>query len=139
MATIAENKESISKAPAGRPVRRPVSGRNILTVKGKDPAYEYRIVNDDADRVARFQEGGYELVSDESVKVGDNRVSLPTAEGTVKQMSVGQGRKAFLMRIKKEWYDEDQKEKQKKVDELEATTKANAMKGMTGTITGMGA
>jgi hypothetical protein len=133
-----ENKETISKAPAGRPVRVPVSGRNILTVKGKEPGYEYRIVNDDADRIARFQEGGYELVSNESVKVGDNRVSLPTAEGSVKQMSVGQGRKAYLMRIKKEYFDEDQKDKQKRVDELEATTKANAMKGMTGTIDGMG-
>lgn len=133
-----ENKESISKAPAGRPVRNPVSGRNILTVKGKEPGYHYRIVNDEPDRIARFQEGGYELVSNESVKVGDNRVSLPTAEGTVKQMSVGGGQKAYLMRIKKEWYDEDQKEKQKRVDELEATTKANAMKGMTGTIEGMG-
>lgn len=133
-----ENKESISKAPAGRPVRIPVSGRNILTVKGKDPAYSYRIVNDEPDRIARFQEGGYELVSDESVKVGDNRVSLPSAEGTVKQMAVGGGRKAYLMRIKKEWYDEDQKAKQKVVDDLEATTKANAMKGTYGTITGFG-
>ena len=112
-----ENKESISKAPAGRPVRVPVSGRNILTVKGKDPGYSYRIVNDEPDRIARFQEGGYELVSDESVKVGDTRVSLPTAEGTVKQMSVGGGHKAYLMRIKKDWYDEDQKAKQKVVDE----------------------
>ena len=111
-----DNKESIAKAPSGRVKRIPVSGRNVLTVQGKDPNYVYRIVNDDADRVSRFQDGGYELVQEDSVQVGDKRLSTPSAEGTVKQISVGGGRKGYVMRIRKEFYDEDQKAKQDLVD-----------------------
>lgn len=132
---MSTEKESISKAPSSRPLRVPVSGRNILTVKGKEPGYVYRIVNDDGDRVERFQEGGYELVQTDSVKVGDNRVSVPSSEGSVKQVSVGQGMKGYVMRIKKDFYDEDQRARDKRTDELEATTKKEALKGgMTGSL-----
>ena len=58
-----ENKETISKAPSGRVKRTPVSGRNVLTVSGKDPDYEYRVVNDEEDRITRFKDGGYELAA----------------------------------------------------------------------------
>lgn len=80
------NKDVISKAPSGRVTRTPVGTRNILTVKGKDPNYEYRIVNDIDDRVTQFQEAGYELVANETVKVGDKRVNSATSEGSVKQL-----------------------------------------------------
>lgn len=129
-----DNKESIAKAPSGRVKRVPVSGRNILTIQGKDPAYMYRIVNDEEDRIARFQDGGYELVPDDSVKVGDTRVSAASAEGSIKQLSVGGGKKGFVMRIRKEWYDEDQKAKQDFVDQQEATTKAKATDGTYGSL-----
>ncbi len=130
-----ENKELISKAPSGRVKRTPVSGRNRLTVQGKDPNYHYRIVNDEEGRIARFQEGGYELVPDEAVKVGDKRANQTSSEGTVKQLSVGGGRKAYVMRIRKDWYEEDQKAKQASVDALEATTKKKALDGRYGTLT----
>lgn len=111
-------------AKVERTRRTPINGqRNILSVDGKDPSYEYRIVNDTGDRVAQFEQQGYEIVSDRTVKVGDRRVANPTAEGTPVQVSVGGGQKAFLMRIKKEWYDEDQKTKQNQVNESEAAMK----------------
>lgn len=128
------NKDVISKAPSGRVTRTPVGTRNILTVKGKDPNYEYRIVNDIDDRVTQFQEAGYELVANETVKVGDKRVNSATSEGSVKQLSVGQGTKAYLMRIKKDWFDEDQKAKQTKVSEIERATQDKALSGTYGTI-----
>ncbi len=121
------NKEAISKAPSGRVTRTPIGTRNILTVKGKDPNFEYRIVNDSDDRIAQFQEAGYELVPDDTVKVGDKRVNSATSEGSVKQISVGQGTKAYLMRIKKDWYLEDQRAKQKHVNEIERATKEKAL------------
>lgn len=129
-----ENKEAIAKAPSGRVKRTPVGGRNILTVSGKDPNFVYRIVNDEDDRITRFKEGGYELVPDETVKVGDNRANAASSMSSFKQLSVGGGKKAYLMRIRKEWYDEDQKEKQKRVDEQEATTKKKALSGTYGTL-----
>lgn len=127
-------KEAISKAPEGRVTRTPVSQRHVLTVKGKDPNYVYRIVNDTDDRITQFQEGGYELVQDETVKVGDSRVSSGTPVGTTKNLSVGRGTKAYVMRIKREWYDEDQAKKQDYVDAQEAATKKKALDGTYGNI-----
>ncbi len=127
-------KESISKAPAGRVTRTPVSQRNILTVKGKDPNYEYRIVNDVDDRIAQFLEGGYEVVEDEAVDVGDKRTSQGSSVGTKKIFSVGQGTKGYLMRIRKEWYQEDQAKKQGFVNQQEASIKEKALDGNYGKI-----
>lgn len=110
------------------PRRTPINGvRSRLSVRGKEPGYEYRIVNDIDDRIAEFQEYGWEVVSDDKVKVGDKRVANPTSEGTPKQISVGGGTKAYLMRIKKEFYEEDQAAKAKQVNELESSMKKEAL------------
>ena len=109
--------------------RTPINGqRSILNVKGKDPAYSYRIVNDVDDRINEFLERGYEIVTEEGIQVGDKRVAKPTQSGSAVELSVGQGTKAFLMRIKKEWYDEDQAEKNSKVDQIETQMKADPRK-----------
>jgi hypothetical protein len=131
---MSEIKEAIAKAPRGRTQRSPIGRRNVLTVSGKEAGYEYRIVNDSKDRVQEFLDAGYELVAEDSIKVGDKRVNAASAEGTVSQLSVGQGLKAFVMRIKKEWFDEDQKAKQTQVNEVEAATKAKALDGTYGKL-----
>lgn len=125
-------KEAIAKSPSGRTRRTPVGQRNVLTVRGKDPAYEYRIVNDEGDRVARFEDAGYEVVKASEVEIGDRRIQRASPEGSVAQASVGGGMKAVVMRIKKEWYEEDQAAKLKQVAELESTTKSDALKGRYG-------
>ena len=127
-------KEAISKAPAGRVTRIPVSSRNVLTVKGKDPNYVYRVVNDVDDRIAQFIEGGYELVDDNSTDVGDKRVSKDTSIGSKKIFSVGQGTKGYLMRIPKEYYIEDQDAKQRFVNAQEASIKEKALDGNYGKL-----
>ena len=59
-----------------KPRRASINGtRNVLTVSGKEPGFEYRIVNDDGDRVSQFEEMGYEVVKDSGIKVGDRRSS----------------------------------------------------------------
>ena len=100
--------------------------RNVLTVEGKDPNFEYRIVNDTGDRISQFEERGYEVVSDTNIKVGDRRIANPTKEGSPIQISVGGGQKAFLMRLKKEFYEEDRKAKDALVDEQEKGMLAEA-------------
>ena len=100
--------------------------RNVLTVEGKDPDYEYRIVNDTGDRISQFEERGYEVVSDSNIKVGDRRIANPTKEGSPIQISVGGGQKAFLMRLKKEFYLEDRKARDALVDEQEKGMLAEA-------------
>lgn len=125
-------KEAIAKSPSGRVRRTPVGVRNVLTVAGKEAGYEYRIVNDTGDRVEQFKAAGYEVVSAKDVTVGDRRVNAASAEGSAASVSVGGGNKAIVMRIKSEWYEEDQARKQDQVDQTEAATKADALKGTYG-------
>lgn len=106
---------------SGRPKRTPVGMRNRLTVSNKDPNYEYRIVNDNHDRIQMFLDAGYELVPTSEVRVGDSRLDIASSEGSNAQVSVGGGKKAFVMRIKKEWYEEDQERKSAHIKELEQT------------------
>lgn len=110
-----------------RPKRTPINKRDILSVKGKEPGYIYRIVNDTGDRIATFEEAGYELVDASSVSIGDKRINKASPEGSKAQVSVGRGQKAFLMRIKEEWYKEDQAAKQTEVNRLEQTMKQTAL------------
>lgn len=109
-----------------RPSRTPINGRNVLTVTGKEPGYTYRIVNDVGDRIQQFKEAGYEIVDGKDVKVGDRRVTSASAEGSAAQVSVGnRGEKAIVMRIKDDWYKEDQKAKAQEVDRLEQSITKN--------------
>lgn len=131
---MSDVKEAIAKAPRGRAQRVPIGTRNVLNVAGKDPNYEYRIINDSGDRVQEFLDAGYELVGGDSVRVGDKRVNSASSEGSLAQISVGQGQKGYVVRIKKEWYHEDQMAKQKRVDDLEQATKAKALDGTYGKL-----
>jgi hypothetical protein len=127
-------KEAIAKSPSGRVTRTSIAVRNKLTVNGKDPNYVYRIVNDDDDRVAQFLDAGYETVPAKSVKIGDKRVDASGPEGSIAQMSVGGGQKAVVLRIRKDWYEQDQAAKQANVDDLEKATKAQALNGNYGKL-----
>lgn len=117
-----------SNANSNNHIRRtPINGtRNRLSVRGKEPGFVYRIVNDTDDRIQTFQEMGYELVTNTNVSVGDKRVATPTKEGTPQKVSVGQGIQAYVMRQKQEYFDEDQNAKQVQVNELEASMKQSA-------------
>lgn len=108
--------------------------RSRLNVKGKDPNYEYRIVNDVDDNISIREEQGWEVVTDAEVKIGDKRVADPTDTGSPKTVSVGGGLTGYLMRIKKEWYQEDQAAKQAQVDKVEQATKPSNRDGFYGKV-----
>ena len=110
-----------------RPKRTPLNKRDILSLKGKEPGYHYRIVNDTGDRINDLIEQGYELVNASDVRVGDKRVNSAAPEGSKAQVSVGGGQKAFVMRIKQEWFDEDQEAKQAEVRKLEQSMLQQAL------------
>lgn len=110
---------------SARPRRTSLSQRNRLAVKNKEPGYVYRIVNDVDDRIEDLEERGYEIVPQAKLgRVGDKRVDDPSAPGSSSLISVGQGTKAVVMRIKEEYYAEDQAFKQKQVDDTEQTMKS---------------
>ena len=104
-------------AKAQRPQRTPLANRSVLGIKGKEPGYVYRIVNDTGDRIASFQEQGYEIVADSSITIGDRRVGRASADGSPVQVAVGNGIDGYLMRIKEEYYKEDQAYKEQKLAE----------------------
>lgn len=104
-----------------RPERIPVSGhRNILNVKGVNTdLYTYRWVNDVDDRLDRFKLGGWEFVTDD-VKVGERTVDSSKHTESIVSKYVGANRTAYLMRINRAWYEEDQKAKEIALKESEA-------------------
>lgn len=117
-------------APVAQKTRKrtPINGRNILSVTNKEAGYEYRFVNDVGDRVELFKERGWELVDAADVRIGDRRVDSATTLGSKAQASVDKvGTKAFLMRIKNEWYQEDQADKAKSIAEQELAMKQQAL------------
>lgn len=126
--------KAIVKSPSGRTKRASDVKRGPLAVRGLEPGYHYRFVNDEDDKVQAFTEAGYEPVLDKDVNIGDKRVDKATAEGSVKTVSVGGGTKAVLMRIRQDWYDEDQLEKEKHIRILEQTTEQKALEGNYGKI-----
>jgi hypothetical protein len=114
-----------------RKERVPVNGaKDILTVaeRLKDPNYEYRFVVDTPGRIMRFNDGGWEIVKDETMQVGQTAVDSGSRLGSAVTVSRG-GQVLVLMRIPKEWYDEDQLAKQEKVDALESTMNADLKAG----------
>lgn len=122
-------KDEIKQQKATKARRRPsLNGRSVLSLRDedRDVNFHYRVVNDVGDRVAVFKEKGYEVVDDPTVKLGDYRAATSKGEGTPVTAHVGAGMKGVLMRIPKEWYQEDQRMKQDYVDELEASTRAKS-------------
>lgn len=116
----------MARSSTSRPQRTPVGTRNRISVSNQDPNFVYRVVNDLDDRVSQLENGGWEFVQSSETKVGDSRAEQATPLGSKASVSVGQGVKAYVMRIKKEWYLEDQQSKQAHVDALEQTMKRNA-------------
>lgn len=115
-----------TKAP--RPQRTPLANRSVLGVRGKEPGYVYRVVNDVGDRITTFQEAGYEVVTDKTVSIGDRRVGRASQDGSPVSLPVGGGVTGFLMRQRQEDYDEDQAFKESQHKELERSMVKEAEK-----------
>ena len=117
----------MSKTTEKRVTRKPLHQRGPHTISGeKDPNFQYRFVNDVGSRIHQMKEAGYELVTDDDMVVGESRVSDPTSQGSAKRVISKDGTVGYLMRQKKEWYEEDQAAKQAKNDELEQSMKNEA-------------
>lgn len=116
-------RQAIVKSPAARPRRNRINVRNRLTVANKEPGYMYRVVNDVEDRVEILKEIGYEIVNAGDVKVGEARVDVGSNVGSAASMSVGNGVRGVVMRIREDWYNEDQANKQADIEQTESAMK----------------
>ena len=107
-----------------RPVRTSLNGRqDVLLVEEKDPNKEYRVVNDTPGRVAKLRNMGWEIAD------GDEKLVSAMDDSNVddKSKHVGDGTKAVVMSMPKDWYEDYQKEKARQNDRLEKATQANAL------------
>ncbi len=127
--------KELNKVTRGsRPKRAPVGARNRLAVHNKQADREYRFVNDKDGRVEVFEQNGWIVEKAENHQIGDRRVDSASVTGSAARVSVGQGDYSVLMSIDKEWYDEDQAEKQKRVEASEQSIKETALKGHKGSF-----
>lgn len=101
--------------------------RGSLTVIGEDPNYVYRWVNDlneSGGRIVMFTEAGYVHVKKGEVSsIGDTYAfDSEFAGGSIVRKPCGKGTEGFLyyMKIKREWYDEDQQAKESETAERES-------------------
>lgn len=125
----------MSRVQEKRVARKSLFQRGPQSILGeKDPNYVYRFVNDTGSRVANFQSAGYEFVEDKDLVVGDSRVFDPSDLGSAKRVTSNDGTTSYLMRIKKEYYEEDQAAKAALVNETEQAMKRDASQGMYGSI-----
>ena len=126
------SRESVKSA---RVARKPLTQRGPQAIAGdKDANFVYRFVNDTGSRIANFQAAGYELVTSDDLIVGDNRVFDASDLGSAKRVISNDGTTSYLMKIKKEWYDEDQATKSAALAEQEAAMKQEAVAGMYGKL-----
>jgi len=107
--------------------RIPIGRRNILSIeKGKlDPNYEYRVVNDEPGRIKMFRDAGWEVVERrEGLHMGDSDVGTESQLGSLMTKVVGKDKIGYLMRIKKEFYKEDQEAKAAAIRQTESGLKS---------------
>jgi len=130
-----------SGVPDRKKPRVPIGNRNVLTAPTKT-GYKRRIVNineskEGWDRVQRFMDAGYSIVRGD-VPIGDERIKQESQMGSAVIRQTGGGVKSILMEIKEDWYKEDQKAKQDRIEEHEKSMKQNVNQpgdGMYGKMT----
>lgn len=122
-----------TKAEPAKPrQRRPVGTANRLEFVNLDPDRKYRLVNAEPARIHIFEMAGYRIENLEDHLPGYTR--LDTASALDNVLQVGGGQKQILMSIEKEYFDEDQDSKQRKLDEIEESMKPKISEGMYGDI-----
>lgn len=106
--------------------------RDQHSFEGKDPNFEYRYVNDIVDhlgpRVERFKKAGWTPVLKDEGTVGEAKVDGNQVKNTsIVEKSAGGKTKAILMKIPKEWYQEDQDAKAAAITESEKQMRRDAL------------
>jgi hypothetical protein len=109
------------------------SNRAPLVVKGFDhDNYAGRWVDDRDERIAMFLEAGYEFVTKEQAKVSKEDKTIDSSSGLDSRVKKpgGQGKTLYLMRLPRQFYNEDQLAKQREVDEIERAMAASGKDGV---------
>lgn len=104
-----EVRETQKRVPAGQP-------KVSLIVKGIPKGYRGYWAREE--QIQELLDAGYEFVAQENVQVGSEQ-DRGDGLGNVVQHQGKRGTRLYLMKIKQEWYDENQALKQKEVDAVD--------------------
>lgn len=106
------------REPNGRAERIPLGRHRQKLLSSSRPGFMRRWINDKNARILQAQQGGWSFVR----KDGSTAATSDPGDGIsqiVGNKEGGEPMRAFLMEIRKEWWDADQAEKQNKIDETE--------------------
>lgn len=111
-----------TREETGRNKRVPLGvSRTKLAVPQRN-GYVRRWVNDSEGRLQMAEQGGYQFATDQSLQIGDpdiDNVNRDLGARVSRVVDKTTGQKAYLMEIKEEFYEEDQKAKAAKIDEVD--------------------
>lgn len=119
---MAREERAATRNESGRSERVPMGvARPKLSVPVRD-GYVRRWMNDEEGRLQTAEQGGYQFVEDPKLQIGVPDVDsvnrdLGTRVSRVVDKSTG--KKAYLMEIKADFYNEDQLTKRKAIDETD--------------------
>ena len=106
--------------------RQPVGTRERIRIRvPQEDGYVYRLANkanDGGDRVENLLDLGYEIVP-EVKRENDRRVDDASPLSAASGINLGNGDRGVMMRIKREYWEEDQLAKHAKQESLEQTMK----------------
>lgn len=118
MSILEKDIKPIPKRPRRTPLE--AAERNRLVVNGLDEEnYTYRWVNDTGERILQLKDRGYEFVNSRGKIVGDMTIDSAKLDSSIVSQRMGGGITAYLMAIPKEYYEEDQAYKRKRLKETE--------------------
>lgn len=117
-----ETSHEISREPKGRAERIPLGSHRQKLIADVRPGFVRRWINDKGARIQYALQGGWEFVSRDktTATTTDQGQGVSQVTGT---REGGDSMRSYLMEISKEWYDEDQAAKQKRIDDVESQIK----------------
>lgn len=120
-----------------RETRVPVGGyRDILTLENTDPEFHYYWELDSSEtgpNIHKRLRAGYDFVrDDEGVIVGQASVFKSESVGSILRVPNGDGRYMYLMKILKEWHEEDMERLNQEINETESSLRGPQFDGAYG-------
>lgn len=121
---------------SARPKRVPVGSRPRIQVNGKNPNFEYRIVNDTPGNIALYLNNGWQTCTNDEVDTGNFRAEQASEVGSLAYFIVdgGTGMKGYVLKISKDEYREIQEAYEAENQAVEQTLRPNFNDGEYGSV-----
>lgn len=138
MTTETDKTEKAEAKKAARRERVPFGGARMKLSFAEKEGKVRRWINDVGGRCQLAEEGGYNFIHDEGEKIGDTAIGSGNQDlGTRVSRVVGTNpdgspQRAYLMEIDKDLYEEDQAEKQERLDVIDAQIRGGNYEGRVG-------